>query len=178
MTQLARARRASVLLREVPDVRLVHEVYVIGYAMHPHPVNRDPARVEVPQLLDLRLVVTHGQVTTHAETDRRDRSRGALGHVPVTEGAIEAEVLHVSRMGERYRLVGTVVYAKSIKRQSEPCRDDERRDSDNYDETDDTAEAERAEQDEPTPRRPSWCLKVPWQQVRLPYLCTGGGLPP
>lgn len=87
----------------------------------------------------------------------------------MTERAVEADILDVRCMRKRHRLVGAFVQAKSIQRQPEPCGNDERSDPDGDDESNDTTEAKRAEQDEPTPRRLSWWLKVPWQQVRLPY---------
>lgn len=169
MTKLTRPRCASVLFREVPDVRLVDEVYVIGHAVYADPVDGNPIRVEVPQLLDLRLFVADRHVTTHAEAYGRDRRGSAFRHVAVTEGAVETQVFDVRRMGERYRLIRAIVYAERIQGQPEPCRNDERSCGEDNNETDDTADAKRAEKDKPTPGRPFWCLKIAWQQVRLPY---------
>ena len=169
MTYLTRPRSASVLFREVPDVRLVDEIHVIGHAMHADPVDGNPTRVEVSQLLDLRLFVADRHVTTHAEAYSRDRRGSAFRYVAVTEGAVETQVFDVRRMGERYRLIRAIVYAERIQGQSEPCRNDERRRGEDNNESDDTADAKCAKKDEPTPRRPSWCLKIAWQQVRLPY---------
>ncbi len=49
------------------------------------------------------------------------------------------------RMGKRYRLIRSIVYAECIQGKSQPCRDDERSCGEDNDETDDTADAKRAE---------------------------------
>lgn len=132
MAQLARPRRAPVLLREVADMRLMHEVYVIGNAVHANPIDRNSLRVEVAELLNLRQVVAHGRVATHAKPNCRYRRSSARIYVSVAERAVEADVLDVGGMGEGYRLIWPVVEAEGIQRQPKPGRNDERPCADAY----------------------------------------------
>ena len=126
MTQLARTRRAAILLREVTNMRLMHEVHMIGNTVDANPIDGNSLRVEVAELLDLRQVVPHGLVATHAKPNCRYRRCRSLVHVPVAERTVEANVLDMLRMRKRYRLLRPVVKAKGIQRQPEPGRNDER----------------------------------------------------
>ena len=112
--------------REVPEVRLVNEVDVVRHPVDAHPVDGAPSGVEAAELLDLRDATADRLVAGHAKTNCRYGGRGPDRDVPVTERAVEPNLLNVNGMRKGYRLVRGASDphdAENSQWQAEPGRD-------------------------------------------------------
>jgi hypothetical protein len=103
---------------------VVDELNMVWDFVYSHPFNRAVSFHHSPQLFDCRQVITNDLVTGHAQSSRRNGCSGTLGDIPVAEGAVQAQVLHVARMWEGNRLLRPGVVSKDHRR-AQPGRYDE-----------------------------------------------------
>ena len=108
------------LLREEPDVRLVHELDVVWQSVDSDPIDGLPGLVYLPEFFDFELVIPNRLVAGHAQADRRYGGGGALSYVPVAEGAVKAKLLNVNWMRECDGLIGSLVKSEHGQRQTKP----------------------------------------------------------
>jgi|GEM_PF-3104587 hypothetical protein len=109
MAKLTSARGATILIREISDMRFVDEIHMVRHSMYSYPVHWGPACVEIAKFFHLWLTITDGLVTGHTEPNCRNGGGCALGYVSMTKGTVETNLLNMMWMGERYRLLRSIV---------------------------------------------------------------------
>ena len=109
MAKLTSACGATILVREISDMRFVDEIHMVRYTMYSYPVHGSPACVEIAKFFHPSLTITDGLVTGHTEPDCRYGRRRALRYVTMTEGAVETNLLNMLWMRERYWLLRSIV---------------------------------------------------------------------